>query len=484
MRKSALKRIAEAMRDETGGQTIKSTVGVLFFLAFVVSGALINSASLPLSYNIAFGDSGNGSGSGGGGGGGSGNGESGGGIFSPRTKARIDGVRVTVYFDGRYADNAGRGTGADDYSIGSRQWSMPEYATQADNQRAIAELPFGELSHAMRVTNLGLVIPETARIFGVTVEIERSADGLNAIRDHSIRLIKNGVPVGNNKAGQVAWPSSDAINTYGNERDMWGTELSPNEAMASGFGVMIVATNNADRITPISAPLTQTGSAPMIRTPQEDILALIESVKKKRMRADIVRLQNALIRENKGPKARKLAEFGATGTYGFVTRDAAIEFEMAAKQEIKTESRPQEAVSGMLIPLYSQATQSAPLSQQAPQIPESRQDTLAQVRALKAPLIRGDKNEDVRTLQNLLIRWNIGPMARKMAEIGATGVYGGATERAVAELQRALMKNTAWPAARALIDAFAAYNYAPGSFGLATQAAEIEYLERMIAGGR
>lgn len=482
MRKSAPQKIAEVMRDETGGQTIKSTVGVLFFLAFVASSALINSASLPISYNIAFGDSGNGSGSGGGGG--SGNGESGGEVFSPRTKARIDSIRVTVHFDGRYADNAGRGTSADDYSIGSRQWSMPEYATQTDNQRAIAELPFGELSHAMRITNLGLAVPETGRISGITVEIERSADGPNAIRDYSIRLIKNGLPVGNDKANQTAWPSSDAINTYGNERDMWGTELSPNEAMASGFGVMIVATNNADRTIPMPMPEAPRETAPAIRTPQEDILALIESVKKRRIRADIVRLQNALIRENKGPRARQLAEFGATGVYGFVTRDAAIEFETAMQQEAKTEVRPQETAPGTSIPLYSQTAQPAPSSQQAPQVPESRQDTLSQVRSIRAPLMRGDENEDVRTLQNLLIRWNIGPMARELAKNGATGTYGISTEEAVAELQRSVMRNTTWPAARALIDAFATYNYGPGSFGLATQAAEIEYLERMIAGGR
>jgi len=46
------------------------------------------------------------------------------------------------------------------------------------------------------------------------------------------------------------------------------------------------------------------------------------------------------------------------------------------------------------------------------------------------------------------------------------------------------MRKSAWPAAQALINAFATYKYRPGSFDLATQAAEIEYLERMIAEGR
>lgn len=54
------------LADERGSQNAKSAVGILFFFTFVFCGALLNSSSLPLSYNIAFGDSGS-SGSGGGG---------------------------------------------------------------------------------------------------------------------------------------------------------------------------------------------------------------------------------------------------------------------------------------------------------------------------------------------------------------------------------------------------------------------------------
>lgn len=485
MRKSALQKIAEAMRDETGGQSVKSAVGMLFFFAFVASGVLINSASLPLSYNIAFGDSGNGGGGqgSGSGGGGGGSGGSGGGTFSQRTKARIDDVRVMVHFDGQYADSAVKGSGTNDASTGLREWALPEQGTIRDNRRTIAELPFGETSHFLRIDTLRLEMPQTAKITGITLEIERSADGPNMIRDYSVRLMKNGRIAGKEMADQAAWPAADSINTYGNEKEMWGMDLTPQEAMSADFGVMIAATNGADSAVPIRQTITESVQK-MPWGEEEDIAALITIVRGKPKKTDIVRLQSALIGKNAGPAAKKLAGFGPTGIYGKVTREAMAEFEA-----LITQSAPQPTpipstgeIAPMPIPMYSPNI--ALGTQGMPQAPESGADMLLQVVSIKAPLIRGNENEDVRTLQNLLMRWNIGPMARELAKNGATGIYGIETERAVVELQRSIMKNKTWPKAKALIDAFRTGKYALGSFGLATQAAEIEYLQNTIAGGR
>ena len=472
MRKSALRKIAEAMRDETGGQTVKSTVGVMFFFAFVAGGVLVNSASLPLSYNIAFGDSGNGSGSGGGGG--SGNGESGGGVFSPRTKARIDDVRVIVHLGDQGGDRVGTGTASNETRTGSREWAMPAQGLRKDNERAIAELPFGELSNYLRVTGMGLDIPRSARIAGITVEIERSADGPNAIRDYSVRLVRGGKQIGNDKADRAVWPSSDAINTYGGEKDLWGIALTPEEAMARDFGIEIAATNNADSAIQVAVTAPAPAPAAIRAAGATDIATLIMRAEKGK-KADIIRLQNALITANRGPAAKRVAKVGATGIYGPMTREAVREFKAA-----------EPVISPAPEPAKQPAMQANAVSAPRYAITEAdRADMIGQVVSIKAPLTEGDANEDVRTLQNLLIRWNAGPMARELANGGANGTYGKTTANAVAELQASLMKNRAWPAARRLIDAFGKYRYAPGSFGLATQGAEIEYLQNMaIAGGR
>ncbi len=69
-----MRRFIELLQSQQGGQAIKSAVGIGFFIVFVLVSIFLNSPTLPLSYQIAFGQSG-GSGGGGGGGGGGGPGQ-------------------------------------------------------------------------------------------------------------------------------------------------------------------------------------------------------------------------------------------------------------------------------------------------------------------------------------------------------------------------------------------------------------------------
>src|SRR3989344_8797415 len=105
--------------DERGNQNVKSAVGILFFFIFVGGGALLNSSALPLSYNIAFGDSGGNSGSGGGGGGG-------GYSYSPKTKARIDYLRLSVHYDKGENQTRSLGSVSNDVTVGTTGWIFPE----------------------------------------------------------------------------------------------------------------------------------------------------------------------------------------------------------------------------------------------------------------------------------------------------------------------------------------------------------------------
>ncbi len=86
-------------------------------------------------------------------------------------------------------------------------------------------------------------------------------------------------------------------------------------------------------------------------------------------------------------------------------------------------------------------------------------------------LSKGDKGNDVKKLQKLLIKWGTGPIARLLAETGATGYYGNLTSKAVCEFQDS-RKEGKGPAAGALGDAL--HNVPCGAWGRLTRAAAQE----------
>ncbi len=502
MRNYALAKIAEALKSETGGQTVKSAIGVLFFIVFVASGIFINSASLPLSYNIAFGDSGNGSGSGGGGGGG------GGGGYDAKTKARIDVVRVAIAYEDAQGRHLAKNEGAaiaNDPAVGWVGWYVPENVMREDRERATAEIAPNQISYYIRLTNLGTKIPVNAKIRGVVAEIKKSADGPQAIRDYSVKLVKGGVIQGTNHADMSAWAANDTWDTYGGETDLWGLALTSEDVNARGFGIVIAAQNgNAAPRVEMSQPeetpkdlisaVKKNEEAPQVEMsqPEETLESLIATAKKNKEKSVVLKMQNALVRANKGPAARKLAIAGPNGIYGPATKAAIAEYEKIAKKAapdkaptiapmpvprfIEALSRP-ETTATAIAPMPIINIKTAP--QPAPVV-EDRAGMIQTLLSLPTPLGRGDSGEEVRILQNLLIAMNIGPDARELKRRGATGKYEWPTERAVAEMQNSLMKNPLGPAGRKLIEAFDKYHFGKGTFGEATQAAEIEYLTRSL----
>lgn len=65
-------------------------------------------------------------------------------------------------------------------------------------------------------------------------------------------------------------------------------------------------------------------------------------------------------------------------------------------------------------------------------------DVLSKARMLGANIPVGSKGENVRLLQELLIRKNAGPTARALARAGASGYFGPLTQRAITEYQKAI----------------------------------------------
>ena len=120
-------------------------------------------------------------------------------------------------------------------------WQNPSNARLSDDSRSIVSMTFGGLdSHALQATDFQFTIPLASTIDGITVEIEKRYVGVG-VQDRSVKLIKNGVVVGSEKASGSAWGAADAFVSYGGATDLWGETWSVADINASNFGVQLIA---------------------------------------------------------------------------------------------------------------------------------------------------------------------------------------------------------------------------------------------------
>ena len=102
-----------------------------------------------------------------------------------------------------------------------------------------------EVSEAIIFTDFNFNIPSSSIIFGIAVEIERSASDLSGeggdIEDNSVQLTTDGLSfIGDNKASGNKWPKvTDGIASYGGAADDWAAGLTPSMLNSSSFGVGI-----------------------------------------------------------------------------------------------------------------------------------------------------------------------------------------------------------------------------------------------------
>ena len=139
------------------------------------------------------------------------------------------------------------GAGADDASNGGNlAWSNTSNITAQDISYADSNISAGQKTHYLTATNFGFSVPSGATIDGVVVTVNKEVS-LGTAVDSSVKLIKNGVIGGNDKADTVTdWPASSATNTfYGASSDLWGLSLTSSDVNTSNFGVAIAASNSS-----------------------------------------------------------------------------------------------------------------------------------------------------------------------------------------------------------------------------------------------
>lgn len=129
---------------------------------------------------------------------------------------------------------------------GKNPWNDPERVQASDDERASCIVEASTYSDWLRCTNFGFAlgdIPSGSTIDGIEVKVERKALTGYTIKDSALYLRKTACQVGDNKAEDVYWVTSDTEVTYGGAEDTWNSGLTDADIRDSGFGIDFSARN-------------------------------------------------------------------------------------------------------------------------------------------------------------------------------------------------------------------------------------------------
>jgi len=131
---------------------------------------------------------------------------------------------------------------------GTLSWLNPVAITVIDNLRSTRSfnLP-GQSTNYLLGSGFGFNLPQNATIEGYLVEIKKSKSTTNGtIVDKAVTLWNSGATGANKADTTTDWPvtANETIVSYGGATDLWGTNLTPAQINASGFGAAIAATDS------------------------------------------------------------------------------------------------------------------------------------------------------------------------------------------------------------------------------------------------
>jgi hypothetical protein len=128
--------------------------------------------------------------------------------------------------------------------VGTELWNNPQRASIQNGSYATTFLTINTASASqyLKATGFNLNIPENAAINGIKVQVLKS-NSCVCMKDYSVRLVKNGIIGGEDRANTSVWPNPDAYIIHGGVSDLWGLSLMPADINASNFGVAVSAQN-------------------------------------------------------------------------------------------------------------------------------------------------------------------------------------------------------------------------------------------------
>ncbi|WP_291131078.1 PKD-like domain-containing protein [Flavobacterium sp. UBA7682] len=128
-------------------------------------------------------------------------------------------------FAGAGANSGGAGTG----------WTNPGRIVSDNNSSATVNAT----SEQLLSSNHGFTIPAGSVINGIELQVERNTSNTSGGRfanDNTVRLIRGGTVLGDNKAVATNYGTSFAVITYGSPTDLWGTTWTVAQINANNFG--------------------------------------------------------------------------------------------------------------------------------------------------------------------------------------------------------------------------------------------------------
>lgn len=128
---------------------------------------------------------------------------------------------------------------ANDNGIGAVDWTDISKAGDKDSlsHSSTPNLYPGIITHYLKLSGFGFSIPSGATVAGIKVTIKGPDQSLYSVpNSYAIKLIKNGVISGQNKA---TGSGTGSTKEYGSSSDLWGLSLSPSDVNDPGFGVAI-----------------------------------------------------------------------------------------------------------------------------------------------------------------------------------------------------------------------------------------------------
>ncbi len=129
-------------------------------------------------------------------------------------------------------------------SVGSTVWESPINAKFDDGIKAAIDLDDEDISDYLAARDFNFNIPSGAVINGISVKVKASKEcgsALCQIRDYSVKLVKNGVISGNDKASISFWNYTSSYRIYGSGSDLWGLSWTPADINSPNFGMAISA---------------------------------------------------------------------------------------------------------------------------------------------------------------------------------------------------------------------------------------------------
>ncbi|KKL56451.1 hypothetical protein LCGC14_2245280, partial [marine sediment metagenome] len=124
-------------------------------------------------------------------------------------------------------------------SFSGREWINPSYAKLQDGTDTVASFTTtSELSSDMlQLTDFGFSLSPTAQILGIEVGIDREATVSGSITDGYLRLLKAGVPIGDDKASATPWTVGETYVVYGTPTNLWEASWLYSDINDINFGV-------------------------------------------------------------------------------------------------------------------------------------------------------------------------------------------------------------------------------------------------------